>query len=95
MDKLQKKLAAYSDDDEPKEAPIVKLQGYVYSWGKNKDGDISVGNNKNCLLPTPVRGVKDKAIVSVASGGQHSSAITENGLMLIVGSALHSKYIKI
>ena len=91
MDKLQKRGYADSDEEGEREPPAIKFQGYVYSWGKNKDGELSVGNNKNCPFPTPVRGVKDRQIQALASGGQHSACLTEDGLMMIVGSSLHSK----
>jgi len=92
MDKLHKKLSAYAaEEEEGRETPTLNLKGYVYAWGKNKDGELSVGNNKNCLAPTPVRNVKDKMVAYIASGGQHSSMITSDGLMTIVGSSLHNK----
>lgn len=91
MDKLQKRGHADSDEEGDREPPAIKLQGYIYAWGKNKDGELSVGNNKNCAFPTPVRGVKDKQIQAIASGGQHSASLTDDGLMMIVGSSLHSK----
>lgn len=63
----------------------------TYAWGKNKDGELSVGSNKDSFLPIPVKGVKNKNIVHVSSGGQHSAAIDSQGHLYICGSYLHGK----
>ena len=63
----------------------------TYAWGKNKDGELSVGSNKDSYLPIPVKGVKNKSIVHVSSGGQHSSSIDNQGHLYICGSYLHGK----
>ena len=90
MENLHKSLAT-QDDDEEQEIPQIKLQGYVYAWGKNKDGELSVGHTKNCTLPTPVKGIKDKVIAYLNSGGQHTGVVTQDGQILVSGSALHGK----
>ncbi len=89
MDHLQKSLSQL-DSEESQEIAQIKLQGFVYSWGKNKDGELSVGHTRNCTIPTPAKGVKDKIIVYLNSGGQHSATVTEDGTILVSGSALHS-----
>ena len=63
----------------------------TFAWGKNKDGELSVGSNKDSYLPIPVKGVKNKSIVHVSSGGQHSSSIDNQGHLYICGSYLHGK----
>ena len=63
----------------------------VYAWGKNKDGELSVGSNKDSYLPIPVKGIKGKSLIHVSSGGQHSAAIDSQGHLFICGSYLHGK----
>ncbi|OMJ65951.1 hypothetical protein SteCoe_37385 [Stentor coeruleus] len=63
----------------------------AYAWGKNKDGELSVGTSKDVFLPHAVRGMKNKQIVYVASGGQHSACIDTEGQLYVCGSYLHGK----
>ena len=63
----------------------------TFAWGKNKDGELSVGSNKDSYLPIPAKGVKNKNIVHVSSGGQHSACIDNQGRLYICGSYLHGK----
>lgn len=63
----------------------------TWSWGKNKDGELSVGANKDVVMPKAVKGVRGKNLIMVTSGGQHSSAIDNTGKLYICGSYLHGK----
>jgi alpha-tubulin suppressor-like RCC1 family protein len=63
----------------------------TFAWGKNKDGELSIGGSKDSYLPIPVKGVKNKNIIHVSSGGQHSAAIDNQGRLYICGSYLHGK----
>lgn len=70
---------------------MEKLEASAYSWGKNKDGELSVGSTKDIFHPQAVRGMKNKQIVWVASGGQHSACIDTEGQLYVCGSYLHGK----
>lgn len=80
--------AAYSESD-ISDTPEIKLQGFVYSFGKNKDGELGLGHNKNAMLPAPIKGLKDKKIVQISCGGQHTAVVTEDGQLYVCGSSLH------
>lgn len=63
----------------------------AYSWGKNKDGELSIGSTRDTFHPEAIRGMKNKQIVSVSSGGQHSACIDSAGTIYVCGSYLHGK----
>jgi hypothetical protein len=66
-------------------------QYFVWSWGKNKYGELSHGGTANALIPRGVRGLKGKRVKWISSGAQHSGAVTEEGELLVCGSYLHGK----
>jgi alpha-tubulin suppressor-like RCC1 family protein len=63
----------------------------TYAWGKNKDGELSMGLTKDVDRPRAVKGVKGKNLVMVTSGGQHSAAVDNSGRLYVCGSYLHGK----
>ena len=63
----------------------------TYVWGKNKDGELSIGSSKNIYSPQTIKGLKRKNLVMVTSGGQHSAAIDSSGKLYVCGSYLHGK----
>ena len=98
--------ANLSPDEDEKEdvkgvAPISSIskaiekerskQYYVWSWGKNKSGELSHGGTANALIPRGVRCLKGKYIIWISSGAQHSAVVTNNGELFICGSYLHGK----
>ena len=78
-------------DIKSNETSTYKNDGFVYCWGKNKDGELSLGHLQPVKLPKITKGVKNLSIKNVSSGGQHSAVVTVEGLMLICGSSLHGK----
>ncbi len=66
-------------------------QYVIWSWGKNKYGELSHGGTANALIPRGVRGIKGKRIRWISSGAQHSAVITEEGDLFVCGSYLHGK----
>ena len=103
MDYLDKSLVSrspntsysnISHNEGNNEIPPVKLQGYIYSWGKNKDGELSIGHNKNCNIPNPSKGLTDKIVKFINSGGAHTGIVTEEGQLLVSGSSLHGIWFK-
>ena len=62
-----------------------------YSWGKNKDGELSVGLTRDIFRPEPLKGMRSKQLVYISSGGQHSACIDSEGQLYICGSYLHGK----
>ena len=63
----------------------------TYTWGKNKEGELSQANNRNIMIPTVTKRLKNKNLLMVTSGGQHSAAVDSNGKLYACGCSLHGK----
>ena len=71
---------------------IQEAQPLLYGWGKNKDGELSLGHSKAVTLPKPVKGLKTSIpVIFLSSGRQHTAFITSDGVLAVCGSALHGK----
>jgi len=102
-DSKQTPVSSFLQSEEDKSAPpelssISKAlqkektkQYYIWSWGKNKSGELSHGGTANALIPRGVRGLKGKKVVWISSGAQHSGVVTDTGELLVCGSYLHGK----
>eukprot|EP00949_MAST-11_sp_MAST-11-sp1_P003633 g3633.t1 len=64
------------------------VDGKLYTWGKNKDGQLGLGSTMDQPIPTVVEGV-DGTAVSVACGDGHTAiTVRPNGVMEGPGSQL-------
>lgn len=70
---------------------LVEPIALLYCWGKNKDGELSLGHNKAVTIPKPVKGSQNIRIRFLSSGRQHSAFISNDGTLYVCGSALHGK----
>ncbi|EGG25255.1 inositol 5-phosphatase [Cavenderia fasciculata] len=69
-------------------------RGTVYSWGINEFGQLGLGHRNNKVIPVLVdlksmAGGENNAyfkIVDISSGGYHSSALSEEGILYCWGS---------
>ena len=59
---------------------------YIYSWGKNKYGELGINTAKTAFIPSPIKSLKLSLINSVALGGRNSMIITLEGQVLVCGS---------
>ena len=66
-------------------------EGTTFAWGRNKEGELSQGSSGNVLAPTTIKRLKNKNLIMVASGGQHSAAIDVYGKLYVCGCYLHGK----
>ena len=81
------------------EEEIRKKKAFVWAWGKNKNGELSLGVTKDSQLPRQVKGFTNKnnketvvpSIEFISSGANHSAAITSEGELYVCGSYLHEK----
>jgi alpha-tubulin suppressor-like RCC1 family protein len=73
------------------ESQIINKKAYVWAFGKNKEGELALGVNKDALLPRFVTGVKSHSAKWISSSNNHSALITQEGLLLVCGSTLHGK----
>ena len=67
----------------------TQRSAYVWCWGRNKNGELSLGNSRNINIPRDTRGIKSKKIKQICSGEKHSAVVTADGELLICGSYLH------
>jgi alpha-tubulin suppressor-like RCC1 family protein len=55
----------------------------VYAWGKNKYGQLGLGNTKNSLMPTCILPLSDqldpKNVRCISTGKSHSAVVGEDG----------------
>ena len=59
---------------------------FIYSWGKNKYGELGINTAKNTFIPSPVKSLKSSIIKSVKSGGRNTIILTSDGQVLMCGS---------
>jgi alpha-tubulin suppressor-like RCC1 family protein len=59
----------------------LTIDGKIYSWGKNTQGQCGIGNNEDQLYPQRVNKLEHKFIIQLAAGWEHSLALTEDGKM--------------
>ena len=78
---------------------IYNKDVYIYSWGKNKYGELGLNTAKNTFIPSPIKSLKLSVVKSVKSGGRISIILTNDGKVLSCGSnifnllAINSKYL--
>ena len=65
---------------------IFNKDVYIYSWGKNKYGELGLNNTKNTFIPSPVKTLKLTVVNSVKSGGRNTIILTSDGRILVCGS---------
>jgi alpha-tubulin suppressor-like RCC1 family protein len=65
---------------------VVTNQSTVYAWGCNEKGQLGLGDTKLRSRPVRVDRLWGIPIVNVAAGGEHSLAVTTNGMLFTWGS---------
>jgi tRNA A-37 threonylcarbamoyl transferase component Bud32 len=58
--------------------------GCVYSWGRNEDDQLGIGNTKNSNTPKQIQ-MKDIIIDKITCGANHSLILTNNGVIYAFG----------
>lgn len=76
---LTKKVQRISCGDSTSFA--ITIDGEVYSWGMGSNNQLGHGNDEDCWVPRQIVSAqtKDKRILQVDSGGQHSAFIVNPG----------------
>ena len=59
---------------------------YLYSWGKNKYGELGIGNLSNTDIPSPIISFDYKSIKSLKSGGRNTIILSQDGNIYLCGS---------
>ena len=57
----------------------------VYSCGHGYFGQLGLGNNKNIKIPTIIKSLTNKKIISIAAGWSHSIVLTNEGNVYTCG----------
>jgi alpha-tubulin suppressor-like RCC1 family protein len=72
--------------DSSSQSKIINKDVFIYSWGKNKYGELGLNNAKNTFIPSPVKTLKNSIIKSVKSGGRNTIILTSDEQVLMCGS---------
>lgn len=57
----------------------------LFSWGKNRHGQLGLGDCVTRRTPTLVRALEKRSIISVSAGDYHSACVTNKGDVYIWG----------
>ena len=65
----------------------------MWSFGKNKDGELGIGSQKDALLPRPIATVlkESQSAKCISGGNQHTALVSKSGDVYVCGSSLHGK----
>ena len=69
-----------------KKEKIILKDIFLYSWGKNKNGELGIGTSVNAYIPTPINSLNTKNIIEVETGGRNTLLIKEDGNIYLCGS---------
>ena len=72
--------------DSSSQSVIYSKDIFIYSWGKNKYGELGLNTTRTTLYPSAVRSIKLSMIHSMALGGRNSMILTTEGQVLSCGS---------
>ena len=59
---------------------------FLYSWGKNKYGELGLGNLSNTCVPSPITSLDSKLIYSIRPGGRNTVIISTDGSVYFCGN---------
>ena len=65
---------------------IYQKDIYIYSWGKNKYGELGLGTTLDTCTPSPVTSLKFQTLSSLKSGGRNTIILTKKGDVFFCGS---------
>ena len=82
---LQGKTAVYVAPGDH-HALCVTANGSLFSWGRNRSGQMGVGNTEKRLVPTLVTGLQGKHVVHVAAGAHHTICSIVDGSVFTWGA---------
>eukprot|EP00899_Mesostigma_viride_P008347 jgi/Mesvir1/17513/Mv08769-RA.1 len=64
----------------------LTARGEVYAWGYNRDYELGVGDNMDRVLPQLLTaGLAGRRVSTVAAGGYHTLAVTDDGMLFSWG----------
>ena len=72
--------------DDSSQSVVYSKDAFIYSWGKNKYGELGLNTARAALYPSAVKSLKLSVINSMALGGRNSMILTTEGQVLTCGS---------
>ena len=60
--------------------------GFVYTYGRNMDGQLGISSRKESKVPVAVTALKEDPICQIACGGDYSLAVSESGTVFAWGN---------
>jgi alpha-tubulin suppressor-like RCC1 family protein len=76
------------------EDEIRSKRAYEWVFGRNLNGELSLGVKKNALVPAYAIGLSEVSTKQICSSSNHSILLSSNGKTFISGSKLHGKLSK-
>lgn len=70
---------------------VSEQRSFEWGFGRNMQGELSLGVTKNALVPASALGLQDVSTRQIASSSNHSILITSQGQLYYSGSTLHGK----
>ncbi len=77
-------IAACRSGDSSNSYSLALVDGNVYAWGSNKDGQLGNGTTATSMTPGQVSGLTE--VTQIAAGVYHAMALTQNGDVWVWGS---------
>ncbi|XP_028550707.1 RCC1 domain-containing protein RUG3, mitochondrial isoform X2 [Dendrobium catenatum] len=69
----------------------LTADGQLWSWGANSNYELGRGDSADDWRPKPIPSLQDTRIVQIASGGYHTLALTDKGVLYMWGNAKDSQ----
>ena len=69
-----------------KREKLPKKDIFLYSWGKNKYGELGIDTFLDVNIPTPITSLTTKNIIDVKPGGRNTILIKKDGSLYLCGS---------
>ncbi|EFJ17371.1 hypothetical protein SELMODRAFT_179009 [Selaginella moellendorffii] len=57
----------------------VTADGEVYSWGRNQNGQLGLGDTDDSLVPHKLLAFEGVSVKMLAAGAEHTAAVTDSG----------------
>ena len=73
------------------EDEIRSKRAYEWVFGRNINGELSLGVKKNALVPAYAIGLSEVSTKQICSSSNHTILLSSNGKTFISGSKLHGK----
>ena len=78
--------ASSSRSNQSQEKNIYTKDSFLYSWGKNKFGELGLDNLSDKSIPSPITSTNTQSINCVKSGGRNSIILSSDGSLYLCGS---------